>query len=101
MTAMASKVIGGKKSAALAETTGGSTFHFDLHRGHPLEREVLELLRSTRQRASELRQAVEQHALPPEASTADETPPGPERYRVIFYVGQNTVGFEPTRGESE
>jgi hypothetical protein len=100
VTAIGSKVARGKKSAAPAETTGGSTYHFDLHRGHPAEREVLELLRTTRERASALRAQVEQHALPPEPGD-EPSSTSPERYRVVFYVGQNTVGLEAPPGESE
>jgi hypothetical protein len=100
VTAIGSKVTRGKKSAAPAETTGGSTYHFDLQRGHPEEQEVLELLRSVRERASALRERVEQHALPPEA--ADSVQDGSaERYRVVFYVGQNTIGLEAAQGEPE
>jgi hypothetical protein len=101
VTAIASKVTRGKKSAALAETTGGSTYHFDLYRGHPHERDVLELLRSTRQHASALREAVEKQAGPPEPAESTAGDAAAEPYRVVFYVGQNVVGLETSQGESE
>ena len=93
VTAIASKVTQGKSRAAFGETTGGSTYHFDLYRAHPKEREVLELLSSVRERASALRAEVER--------IASEQPAAPdaEAYRVVFYVGQNTVNLDTLRGE--
>jgi hypothetical protein len=40
---------------------GGSTYGFDIWPGHPFEQDVMQLLRSFRQRASELRSRVEAH----------------------------------------
>ncbi len=99
VTAIASKVTQGKNRAARGETTGGSTYHFDLYRGHPKEREVLELLTSVRERASALRAELEQATLAERgaASVAD----APEAYRVVFYVGQNAVGLDVLAGERE
>lgn len=74
------------------EATGGSTYHFDLHEGHPLEEEVLGFLREVRRRASELRARVNQA----------RTRPVAECYRVVFYAGQNVVGREgPGEGAEE
>jgi hypothetical protein len=100
VTAIGSKVTQGKNRAALGETTGGSTYHFDLYRGHPKEREVLELLGSVRERASLLRAEVERAGVPENTSgaSAAETP---ESYRVVFYVGQNAVGLDTLQGEQE
>lgn len=93
VTAIASKVTQGKNRAAFADATGGSTYHFDLYRGHPKEQEVLGLLRSVRERASALRAEVE--------SATAEQPKAPEAeaYRVVFYVGQNAVGLDSSEGE--
>jgi hypothetical protein len=88
VTAIGSKITRGKNRSRFAEATGGSTYHYDLFRGHPLESEVLALLRGARERASELRTAVERY------SPGNEQ----ERYRVVFYVGQNTIGLEDAEG---
>lgn len=85
-TAIVAKVTRGKSRALPEEATGGSTYHFDLYPGHPREEEVLGLLRTTRERASALRAAVDRE---PKASEA-------EGYRVVFYVGQNAIGLEET-----
>jgi len=104
VTAIASKVSQGKSRAALRDVTGGSTYHFDLYRGHPKEQEVLELLSSVRERASALRAEVDRAsaAAAPGGAAASEVPAeAPEAYRVVFYVGQNAVGLDTLPGESE
>lgn len=93
VTAIASKVTQGKSRAAFGETTGGSTYHFDLYRGHPKEDEVLALLSSVRERATALRLELERDAAERPA------PQKAEAYRVVFYVGQNAVGLDALRGE--
>jgi hypothetical protein len=99
VTAIASKVSQGKNRAARGDATGGSTYHFDLYRGHPNEQDVLELLSSVRERASALRAEVERHGVaePADGTTRAE----PEGYRVVFYVGQNAVGLDALQGEKE
>ena len=98
VTAIASKVTQGKNRSALGEATGGSTYHFDLYRGHPKEQEVLNLLTNVRERASALRVEVERmSAAEPAVAAAD----APEAYRVVFYVGQNAVGLDSATGEQE
>jgi hypothetical protein len=82
VTAVAAKISSGANRALPDEATGGSTYHFDLFTGHPLEREVLGLLASVRRQASALRTAVDEHPLPD----------GEEMYRVVFYAGQNVIG---------
>ena len=95
VTAIGSKVTQGKNRALRDETTGGSTYHFDLYRGHAKEQEVLELLSSVRQRASALRAEVD-------AATGDAAEASAaQAYRVVFYVGQNAVGLEALQGEQE
>jgi len=94
VTAIGSKVTQGKNRAARGETTGGSTYHFDLYRGHPKEQEVLELLTAVRERASALREEVDRDG-------GERAEGAPDVYRVVFYVGQNAVGLDTLQGESE
>lgn len=82
-TAIAAKVTQGNRSAQQRDATGGSTYHFDLYRGHPLESEVLGLLGSVREKASQLREQVDAMVAPHVA----------DKYRVVFYAGQNAVGL--------
>ena len=82
LTAIGSKLTRGSSLARKDEATGGSTYHFDLYRGHPLEGAVLALLTRTRESASALRAEVEEHPVPPQA----------DRYRVVFYVGRGVRG---------
>lgn len=84
VTAIASKVRCGAMRARRDESTGGSTYHFDLCEGHPLEEEVLGFLADVRRRASELRQRV----------IAQGELQGGQDYRVVFYAGQNVIGRE-------
>jgi hypothetical protein len=88
VTAMVSKLSRGQNRALPDEAIGGSTYHFDLYRGHPREAEVLGFLASVRQRASELREAVDA------ARPAAEAVPADSAYRVVFYAGQNVIGGE-------
>jgi hypothetical protein len=81
LTAMGHKLSSGTTRSAADQTVGGSTYHFDLYPGHPLESEVLGLLASVRERASALRGEVDRQKEP----RADE-------YRVVFYAGQNVIG---------
>lgn len=100
VTAIAGKVTQGKSRAARGEATGGSTYHFDLYRGHSKEREVLELLSSVRERASALRAEVEQSSAANKADASSGLE-SPGTYRVVFYVGQNAVGLDALQGEQE
>ena len=92
VAAFVTKLRLGKRSAALSDQVGGSTFVFDLWRGHPLEPEIRALLRTLRVTAMDLRKRLEEHnkseALPAEASPL----------RVVAYVGQS-VQEEEHRGE--
>jgi DNA-binding Lrp family transcriptional regulator len=89
VTAIAAKLRSGSTVARRDDATGGSTFHFDLHRGHPLEQEALGLLSRTRELASELRRRVGEQAAPPPA----------ERYRLVFYAGQHVMREEGDGGD--
>lgn len=61
-------------------TIGGSTYHFELYDGHPLEAEVLGELQRFRQRQTELRRRVDEHNA--------EHGVGPRPRSVVAYYGQ-------------
>jgi hypothetical protein len=71
------------QKASLADEVGGSTYHFTLFRGHPLEAEVLGELRRFRERMTALRARVDR-------VTADH-PAQTERIRVDAYYGQSVL----------
>lgn len=72
-------------------SVGGSTYGFDVWPGHPFEQEVMQLLRSFRERAGELRARVEQH---------NRQSGVPARFsEVVSYVGQCV--FERERETNE
>jgi hypothetical protein len=78
--------------AAPDEAVGGSTYSFDLWRGHPFEGDVLSVLATFRREAVALRQRID-------AYNRDHAPPGDDdRYRVVSYIGQNTIGREQEDG---
>lgn len=90
VTAMGHKLSSGRTRSVASESLGGSTYHFDLHPGHPLEQEVLGLLAAVRERASALRTEVDVGRKP-----------GAEEYRVVFYVGQNVIGLDELSNQNE
>jgi hypothetical protein len=85
VTAIGSKVTRGRARSRVGDSCGGSTYHFDLYRGHPAEERVLGLLETVRERASALRREVDEMQTPTETNSA---------YRVVFYAGQNVLGFD-------
>jgi hypothetical protein len=90
VTAISTKVRMGQRHAELRDAIGGSTYHFDLWRGHPMEREVLGLLGSIREQASALRTRLVEYN---RAHAADTTARGDE-VNVVMYVGQTVLGLE-------
>lgn len=84
VTAMVTKLRRGGRRSDAEDTVGGSTYHFDIWEGHPLESEVLGLLRNLRRQAASLRAEVERH------NAQAPSPAGPAR-RVTTYVGQTTI----------
>jgi hypothetical protein len=72
--------------AELADEIGGSTYHFDLWRGHPFEKEVVGELRRFRERMSALRDRLDAY---------NREHDGPERgqpgLRVDAYYGQAVI----------
>ncbi len=86
VTAICTKLRMGTRRARWTDSVGGSTFGFDLWKGHPLASEVLGFLRETRERAVALRRRVTEHN--------QQHSPGDDPMRVIAYVGQTIVGPE-------
>jgi hypothetical protein len=83
VVALVSKLRSGARRADLADSTGGSTFVFDLWEGHPMQEEVLGYLRSMRERGMHLRRALDAHPESP--------PPNKKPMRVTAYVGQSVA----------
>jgi len=69
--------------AQRGDEVGGSTYHFELWRGHPFESEVLGELRRFRERMSALRQKLDEHNR--------EQPGRKASLRVVAYYGQSAV----------
>lgn len=86
VTSVCTKLAEGQTRALPADTMGGSTWAFDIWPGHPLEGEVLAMLREIRQRTTELRERVD--------AERPNRPSGVSNRRVLFYAGQ-TVLDEP------
>jgi hypothetical protein len=85
VAAMCGKLRSGRARADATDHIGGSTYHFDLWPGHPLEREVLGFLSETRARARSLCERVIDinGKLAPDHIQSGR--------RVIAYVGQAVV----------
>jgi hypothetical protein len=78
-----------RKSSALADRVGGSTYTLDVWDGHPYAQQAYETLKAQRLQLGELRDKVERY-------NADH--PVPERYtQVLMYVGQTLI----EQGEDE
>ena len=85
VSAMCTKLRSNRQQAGAADYVGGSTYHFDLWPGHPLEAKVLELLADTRARTRALCEDV----LRVNAERAPDTVRASRR--VIAYVGQTVL----------
>jgi len=83
VTAVCAKLTGGQSQALRSDTTGGSTWSFDIWPGHPHEEAVYGLLGQLRAEVAPLRAAVhahnEAHGEPSDAT------------RVTLYLGQGVV----------
>jgi len=78
-----------RKSSALADRVGGSTYTLDVWDGHPYAEQAYETLKAQRLQLGQLRDEVERY-------NADH--PVPERYtQVLMYVGQTLI----EQGEEE
>jgi hypothetical protein len=91
--AICAKLRTGRTHAQRDEAVGGSTYHFDVWRGHPLEREALGFLANVRRQAIALRSAIEAH----NQDTA--RPHDTSELRVVSYVGQTVVKDEVDEDE--
>jgi hypothetical protein len=80
-TAIAAKV--NRPVAQADDEVGGSTRSFLVHPDHPCRQEVMDILRQTRQRTSEIWTRVAAHN--------EAFPPPEDADRVTFYFGQNVV----------
>lgn len=79
----------GRKTAALADRIGGSTYTLDVWPGHPHAEQAFATLRQLRSQIGELRQQIERY---------NAEHPVPERYtQVLLYVGQCLI----EQGEDE
>lgn len=88
VTAMCAKLRRGTTHATADEHLGGSTYHFDVWAGHPLEGEVFGLLGELRSRSLDLCERVQ--AFNAEFSGGDAT----RMRRVTAYVGQTVIEDE-------
>ena len=87
VTAICTKLRRHGRSASPGEWVGGSTYHFDVWRGHPLFDEVVGFLQSTRDHAVNLRHRVEKH-------NESHCPEGSAPMRVVAYVGQTLLASD-------
>ena len=85
VSALVSKLSVGKRRSEAADHTSGSTYHYDLWRGHPMESEITGWLQAMRKGGSELRQRLEEH------NGQHPAPRQAERIRVTVYAGQNVI----------
>jgi hypothetical protein len=88
VTAFCTKLRRGRTSAAAGDQIGGSTYHFDIWPGHPLEQEVLGLLSELRERALTLCERVQA------TNTRLASDAVPEGRRVTTYIGQTVIEDE-------
>jgi hypothetical protein len=80
--AIAAKVASGSRVSATADEVGGTTLTFDLWPGHPREKEVRQLLATTRATCLPLWEEVTEY---------NKTNQGSGAYQVHFYFGQYIV----------
>lgn len=72
-----------RKSTALADRVGGSTYTLDVWPGHPHAERAYETLKQLRSQIGQLREEVEQY---------NALHPVPERYtQILMYVGQTLI----------
>jgi predicted transcriptional regulator len=85
LAALAAKIVNGKHVSAADDEVGGTTITYDLWPGHPKEREVRELLATTRQRVIPLWDEITEYN---QDRASDIT------YQVTYYCGQYLVQEE-------
>lgn len=79
--------------AQSGDETGGSTYHFELWRGHPFESEVVGELGRFRERMSALRRKLDDY----NRAHADQ----PRTLNVVAYYGQSMVEEETREGSTD
>lgn len=89
-SAIAAKLRLGTLKADMADRVGGTTLHFEIRPGHPLEEEVYGLLRTVRANAHDLWRRVCEH-------NASQPIEEDEKVSVCFYFGQSVVSEESGR----
>lgn len=82
--AIANKLQRRERRALPQDAVGGSTYRFDIWKGHPAEEEVLATLRKVRELVGSTRAKLD----------GVLRPQGAEAYQVVFYAGQNVVRDE-------
>ena len=83
LNALAAKAVSGRHVSAAGDEVGGTTLSFDLWPGHPREREVRQLLATTRNRVIRLWGEILEY------NGQVQCPEDP--YNVTFYCGQYLV----------
>ena len=95
VVAICTKMRRGDAKAGASDEVGGSTYHFDIWPGHPLEHEVRGLLGELRTRALALCERVQ-------AVNAQSPLLGERQMRAVAYVGQCVLDQEEnSRGEND
>lgn len=85
LSALAAKAVSGRHVSAANDTVGGTTLTYDVWPGHPKEREVLDLLATTRRGLIALWEEVEAY---------NQAHPSAAPYQVTCYCGQYLKGAE-------
>jgi hypothetical protein len=85
VTAMVVKLRTGQRRAEIADKLGGSTFVFEIWRGHAMADEVLGYLSDVRKKGVELRERLRAH------NAEQRTPDDASAMKVVAYVGQTVI----------
>ena len=73
-----------ERNTSERNVVGGSTFHYDVDEGHPLQNEVLTFFRRVREQGSDLRRRVDEY-------NRERVDRPVQPFRVAFYAGQNII----------
>jgi hypothetical protein len=94
VAALCTKLRAGDTCAFPQDVIGGSTYSFDVWKGHPCEERVYGLLRAQRAQISALREEVTRH-------NQDHARPPQGVHKVVFYLGQNIIRDEEPGQDTE
>lgn len=89
ITAITTKLSGQGAASGRLDTTGGSTWSYDVSSTHPLGQEALATLARLRRELEDLRERIDTH----NASQKSLGQPGPDE-RIVVYVGQYVKTLE-------